>query len=176
VAAGPWTWDPKLSGGMIVEMLTHGFDLYNWYIGRPVRVYAAGNCTRRSNFHDNASVTISYENGAVVTVQGSWAAPDNYPTHKLELVGSEGAIYFEGGSFASGSSSYRLTLVDGKTAYSWENPGRGQAEKLRGYIDAIKSGNRKGIPTAVDGKLALEVALAAQLSLEGGGVVDLPLS
>lgn len=172
---GPWTWDASLSGGMIVEMLTHGFDLYNWYIGRPVRVYAAGNCTRRPNFHDNVSVTVTYENGAVVTVQGSWAVPDNYPTHKLELIGSEGAIYFEGGTFQS-MPSYRLTYVDGKVAQSWESAARGQAEKLRGYVDAIKSGDTSQIPTARDGRAALEVALAARKSMEDGRAIDLPLA
>ena len=173
---GPWTWDSSLSGGMIVEMLTHGFDLYNWYIGKPVRVHAAGNCTRRPGFVDMACVTVTYENGAVVSVQATWAAPDNFPTSKIELIGSKGAIYFEGGTFASASPMYRLTFVDGETAHSWENPGRGQTEKLRAYVDAIKSGDASGLPTVRDGRAALEVALAARKSIEEGCIVDLPLA
>lgn len=171
----PWAWKPDISGGLIIEMLTHGFDFFIWSLGPVERVYAQATCSGKvEGFNDNVAIICSHAGGATSTIHGSWSAPDNFPSHRLEVIGTDGALHTEGGSFAT-APMYRLVLTDGKTATAWDSMARGFVEKLQAFADAIRSGEQPQV-TPADGRAALEVALAAERSIQTGTPIELPLN
>ena len=74
-----WIYDRSKSGGMLVEKSCHHFDVFNWFTGsRPLSVYASGGQDvftepggQKSTIHDNAWVTVNFENGARAML-GEW--------------------------------------------------------------------------------------------------------
>jgi predicted dehydrogenase len=170
----PWAWKPEVSGGLIVEMLTHGFDFFIWSLGPVERVYAQATCSGKvEGFDDNVAIICSHKGGATSTIHGSWSAPDNFPSHRLEVIGTTGALHTEGGTFAT-APMYRLVLTDGTTATAWDSVARGFVEKLQAFSDAIRTGSEPEV-TPADGRAALEVALAAEKSIRTGSPIDVPL-
>lgn len=170
----PWAWDASISGGLILEMLTHGFDLFLWWLGPATRVYAQGvSSGKQPGFNDNVAIVINHGSAAVSTIQGSWSAPDNFPSHRIELIGSEGAVHTEGGSFKT-SPMYRLVHTDGEIATAWDSVARGFTEKLQAFVNAVRGDGELAVSVA-DARSALEVALAAEQSISSGEAVDLPL-
>lgn len=173
--ASPWAWDEKISGGLPIETLTHGFDFFCWCLGPVTRVYAQGSSSGKvKDFVDNVSIICTHVDGAVSTVQGSWSIPDNFPSHRFEIIGSKGGLHTEGGSFTTGPMS-RVVLTDGQTATVWESTARGFVEKLQAFTDAI----RKGTPSEVTpqhGRAAIEIGIAAEQSLRAGRAIELPVN
>lgn len=171
----PWAWEASVSGGMVVEMLTHGFDLLIWCLGPATRVYAQGSCSgHKPGFNDNVSIIINHASGVTSVVQGSWCAPDNFPSHRIEIIGDTGAVHTEGGTFGT-APMYRLVHTDGKVATAWESMARGFVEKLQAFTDAARTNTEPSV-TAADARAALEVALAAEQSIRTGLPVALPLT
>jgi len=170
----PWAWNVSVSGGMVVEMLTHGFDFFRWCFGPATRVYAQSTSSgTHAGFDDNAAIIVTHENGVTSTVHGSWTVPDNFPSMRFEIIGTMGALHTEGGSWAT-SPMYRLVLTDGTTATAWDSRARGFVEKLQAFADAVHAGAPPEV-TVADGRAALEIALAAEQSIRLGRAVALPL-
>jgi UDP-N-acetyl-2-amino-2-deoxyglucuronate dehydrogenase len=170
----PWAWNEEISGGLILEMLTHGFDMFLWWLGPAERVYAqAVSSGKTPGFNDNVSIIINHRGGAISTVQGSWIAPDNFPSHRVEVIGSEGGIHTEGGTFKT-APMYRLVHTNGEVAMAWDSMARGFTEKLQAFVDSINSGQAPDV-TVADARAALEVAIAAERSIDSGLAVELPL-
>lgn len=168
----PWAWKPELGGGIVVEMLTHGFDFFLWCLGPVRRVYAQGTSSGHvEGFVDNVSIIITHESGVTTAIQGSWSAPDNFPSHRLEVVGTKGALHTEGGTFAT-APMYRLVHTDGKVATAWDSMARGFVEKLQAFADAVRLEKAPEV-TPHDGRAALALALAADESLSKGIPIDM---
>jgi predicted dehydrogenase len=51
---------------------------------------------------------------------------------------------------------------------------RGFVEKLQAFADAVRSGDQPEV-TPADGRAALEVALAAETSIQTGTPIELPM-
>lgn len=165
-----WVWDPTLSGGLVVEMLAHGFDLFLWWLGPVTRVYAQGTCSGKvPGVHDNVAIVLTHASGATSTIQGSWSAPDNFPTHRIEVIGSHGGLHTEGGTYGT-LQMYRLVHTDGKVATAWESTARGFVEKLQAFADAVRTNTPPSV-TPADARAALELALAANESIRTGQAV-----
>jgi predicted dehydrogenase len=171
---GPWTWNEDISGGMIIEMLTHGFDMFMWYFGEIETVTAEGIDGLNKGFHDNVSILLKFSSGVVGVIQGSWTAADLFPTAKTEVIGTEGSIYVNGGTFRS--PLYELTLCKGSKAITSAYPGKGHAEKIEYMVESILKDRPLEYCTTKQGRAALEVAIAAKISLAEHHPVNLPLS
>src|SRR6266704_2968710 len=89
--------DPALSGGLIIDMAIHDFDLARWLIGSEVvRVSAEGTlliCEQLKAVGDidNAVINLSFANGALGNIEVSRNAFYGYDI-RTEVLGSEGAI------------------------------------------------------------------------------------
>jgi inositol 2-dehydrogenase len=95
--------DPAHSGGLIVDMGIHEFDLARWLMSSEVEhVSAEGSLLvceelRRVGDIDNATVNLRFASGALGNVDLSRTAPYGYDI-RSEVLGSEGAVRVGGGS------------------------------------------------------------------------------
>ncbi len=95
----PWLASSKATGGRgsLLEHSVHIADLSQWYVGhRPSSVYAirAKNLSNSFEVEDNFDLLVTYPNGAVATIDGSYCRPSSGRTDDLilKIVGSRGEI------------------------------------------------------------------------------------
>src|SRR5690606_35540021 len=88
-----WLADPARSGGALLDLLVHDFDLMNWLLGPPASVMAFGRQGENGGW-DHVEANLRYAaHPAVVHVHGSQLLPEGFPfTAGLHVVGSAGAI------------------------------------------------------------------------------------
>jgi predicted dehydrogenase len=96
---GDWIQDSRYSGGSLVDMNSHHFDLMNWWANsRPARVSGfGGNDVVRvvNNEHeviDHASVSFEYENGVRGGLLLCMFSPNTGESLEMGVMGSEGMI------------------------------------------------------------------------------------
>ncbi|QIG43381.1 Gfo/Idh/MocA family oxidoreductase [Nocardioides anomalus] len=164
-----WLRDPDRSGGPLVDLAIHSFDYLTWVSGaRPVRVHAVGSAGA-DGVVDYAVATVRYDTGALAVVETSWAHPAGHGLElTTELTGSDGRITWDYDSTAVGS--VKLAGAAPRTISQLGN--RGFVAEVAAFLDAVEDGGPSPVQ-AEDGRLALEVALAAVESLRTRRVVHL---
>jgi len=178
-----WQWDPKRGGGVILDIGVHVTDLFQWFFeSQPIEVYAIARSVRRAAIaaesFDHAFIICKFESGAVGFAETSWAYPEGFGGSfyaQLDVIGTEGKI-----QYTDKDSNPMVTFASGKgceypryfrfmstTEYAFE-------EEIHHFVrcvldDSEPTGGRQFA------RVALEMALAAQLSAEQGRPVRLPL-
>jgi scyllo-inositol 2-dehydrogenase (NAD+) len=112
--------DPADTGGFLLDMAVHDYDIAGWMLGqRPVRVSA----TRQGLVHprllragdlDNASVTIEFDGGGIATTHISRTCSFGHDI-RTEIVGSEGSVFV--GNGAGGASG--VSVLDARSAHQF---------------------------------------------------------
>jgi len=165
------------SGGLILDMGIHDFDLARWLMGSEVeRVYSEGGCLVYPELGDvgdidNAVVNLRFANGAVGNVDVSRNAVYGYDI-RTEVLGSKGGLLI-------GKSRFNPVLVmtrDGVTHDTvpnfMERFGDAYAAEIRDFIGCIQEGREPGV-SGEDARLATAIGLAATRSLDEGRPVML---
>jgi len=115
--AEPWRLDAAVAGGgFLMDMGTHRFDLFNYFVGSPSRVLGVvGTQSLDTVVDDVASVAMEFADG----VQGSASFHWNCPVGRdeLEIVGTEGILTTD-----SLSGAGRLTLETRAGRELWALP------------------------------------------------------
>lgn len=115
--AEPWRLDAAVAGGgFLMDMGTHRFDLFNYFVGSPQRVLGiVGTQSLEAEVDDVASIAMQFADG----VQGSAAFHWNCPLGRdeLEIVGTEGILTTD-----SLSGAGRLVLETSKGRELWALP------------------------------------------------------
>jgi len=95
---GAWRQDPATGGGgSLIDMGGHCIDLLEMFFGRIARVSCfIYNSVHSYKSEDSATAMLSFENGALATVDTFFCIPDNSSKNVLELYGSKGSILAEG--------------------------------------------------------------------------------
>ena len=178
VALTPWFHDESMSGGILVDTLTHGVDMLNWYFGPVARVGAfrtsSGHRPPNSELvfaNDNVAMIAQYNRGTVATLRTSWATTPTYPMLMLDIVGTKGTIKLDSPSAAVSYQRLELFGTDGTQV--WENAGRGHAEKQRYFVDVVSGREKHRLSTPVDARSALAVTLAGWKAAKTGTIVAL---
>lgn len=165
---------------------THDIDFTLWCLEprKPVRVYSqvAWGARRDQGVPDTQVIVITMNDGVTVTIGAGWSLPPGYPnfsTTWIEFIGTDGALIMD----ASHKDIVLNTMSDGVRFPLSTMPGE--------YVDHVYAGpmERETIhfleavaydrPVMVDPRLArltMEVYIAADLSVETGQVVELPLT
>jgi predicted dehydrogenase len=90
---GTWAMD---GGGALMNQAIHVIDLFRWFLGTPVEVYAwSGQLAHeRIEVEDTAVAVVRFENGALGTVHGSTAA---YPgaSRRIQVHGDRGSAIMD---------------------------------------------------------------------------------
>ncbi|MBA2720495.1 MAG: Gfo/Idh/MocA family oxidoreductase [Chloroflexi bacterium] len=170
--------DPTVSGGIMVDMGIHEFDLARWLMDdEVVEVHAYGSTYAHPELAtvgdvDSAVVNLRFANGATGTVE--LARNTTYGEDvRTEVLATKGSVWVGLLSATQGAASGGLTpgsiAVDAlDTAIPRFE--RGLAAQARGFVQAIRD-DRPVAVTGSDGRAAFAIAVAAGRSLRDGGTV-----
>lgn len=87
------TW-AKAGGGLLMNQISHELDLIRWLFGEPQEVSAVlSNQFGRCELDDIASISMTYKNGLVVTIQASLNQPHSHAVK--QVVGENGALFIQ---------------------------------------------------------------------------------
>lgn len=167
--------NPKSSGGMLLDMGIHDFDLARWFMGEVAAVYTAGGTLAYPELAtvgdiDNAVVSLRFADGRLGVVDLSRNGVYGYDI-ATELLGTEGTLRI-------GYLRETPLLVMKKNQVShdtvphfMERFAAAYTAQLRDFARNVLQG-RPAPVTVDDGIAALRIALAARESHQRGRPVD----
>ena len=172
--------NPAHSGGLVVDMGIHDFDLARWLMSSEVeRVSAEGNllaCDQLAAFGDidNAVINLRFTNGSIGNVDLSRNARYGYDV-RTEVLGTDGALVVGG---LTEPAVDGVQLLAPAAASTDETPffvrrfAAAYTAEIEYFVDCLEHGN----PPSVGGKdalAAIEIAQAATQSWQTGRPVAL---
>jgi predicted dehydrogenase len=169
-----WFLDPALSGGAVLDLSVHDFDVMNWVLGTPKTVYGRGREFRPGLWNDiHAEVDYGTASGFV---EGSEFMPEGYPFSCGLKVLCEGGIaefsFRAGGvSVEMGGGSSLVVHEPGKAYPLTPKPGDAYQNQTEYFVAHVRDGRQPAHGTAEQAKLAVRTANAARESFETGKVV-----
>ncbi len=168
--AGGWFADYEMSGGVTLDMVIHDFDWLLWTFGPAERVYAVG-APDRMPLLDYSLTTIRFKSGAIAHAEGSWADLGVFRT-EFEIAASGGLIKHDSTEMATLTIQTRGAQEGLAAVQVPESPAPKSPYLLEDehFVECILEGKQPDI-TPQEAQAALELALAACESIEGGGKV-----
>lgn len=179
-----WFSDLSMSGGMVVDLMVHDFDIACSLLGVPQTVTAWG-AKPPSGDWKHVHVLITFAGGGKAHVVGSHLMPPAYPfTSSVRVVGEQGAAEYRctaGGTSVTDSAAMpspliyysaegvRYPLEEGVAADPY-------ARQLAYFIGCVRENRAVERGTPLQAKTALAVALAARQSLATGTSVGIELT
>ncbi len=157
--------DPAHSGGLILDMAIHDFDLARWLMGSEVeRVTAEGSLLvceqlREVGDIDNAVINLRFSNGALGNVEVSRNAFYGYDI-RTEVLGSEGAITIGQHQQTPVLLLNRAGAHHDVVPYLIERFGDAYRQQIQHFVDCIRDGQTP-LVGGHDALAALEIGLAA---------------
>ncbi|MGC8927971.1 MAG: Gfo/Idh/MocA family protein [Myxococcota bacterium] len=182
----PWFFKRETAGGgIMMDMGCHAIEFARWFLNKPKvkSVYAQVNLVlhkKITKLDDNVIILIEFENGVIANLEASWALKGGMDS-VMECYGTEGVIYADllrGGGIKCFSE--RGFTNDPKESRGWTFPEydwnyqNGYPQEMQHFVDCILY-NKKPIESAEDGKVVLEIMIAAYLSAATGRKIEFPL-
>ena len=163
-----WFGDPKLSGGMVVDLHIHDTDFTIHLFGRPRSVFSHG-LVRKGQVQ---SIRTVYDHGAKGPLLSSEAGWINAPGLAFEH-GYD--AYFEKATIQFNSSHCPVPRVYGLRSTRNLSLPRGDAfqKEIQAAVDSVRSGRVHPLLSPVSAATSLEVCLAEQKSALMGRKVRL---
>lgn len=160
--------DPKASGGLIVDMGIHDFDLARMFVGEVGNVYSTGGALAYPEMKsigdiDNAIVNLVFENGTLGVVQLSRNAVFGYDI-RTEIWGTQGSLqigYFRHTPILVMTKGGITHDVVPHFMQRFENAYLAQ---IQNFVESVQMGSEPSISGA-DAVAALQISLAATESL-----------
>jgi scyllo-inositol 2-dehydrogenase (NAD+) len=169
--------DPSKSGGLILDMGIHDFDLARWLMGSEVaRVSVEGTLQVCDTLQavgdiDNALVNLRFVNGALGNVEVSRNAFYGYDI-RTEVLGSEGAINIGVYQHTPVLLLTRNGAQHDITPYLMERFGPAYQAEMQHFAECLREGRSPAVGGA-DALAAFEIGLAATRSQQEGRPVTL---
>ncbi|HEV2107736.1 MAG TPA: inositol 2-dehydrogenase [Thermomicrobiales bacterium] len=160
--------DPAKSGGLIVDMAIHDFDLARWLMGQEVeRVSAEGGTLVCEDLRDvgdidNALINLRFAGGGLGNVEVSRNAFYGYDI-RTEVLGSEGALTIGAYQQTPLLLLNRSGAHHDVTPYLMERFGDAYRAQIDGFVRSLRDGTSPTV-TGSDGLAALAIAVAATRS------------
>jgi len=173
-----WFFEPDLSGGgAVMDHTVHLADLMRWYTKSEVRtVYTeiGKNIHSDVKVEDNALTLVTFENGVIGSIDGSWSRPKPFYTWggvAMEILGTEGIIQAD-------AFRQNINVVESNPPndrLEWHYWGCDtDKEMIKDFVDSILE-DREPRASGFDGRQGVEITLAAYESAKKGAEVTLPL-
>jgi len=167
--------DPKSSGGMIIDMGIHDFDLARWFMGDVRTVHAVGGTLAYPELKtvgdlDNAIVSLVFADGRLGVVDLSRNGIYGYDI-STELLGTAGTLRI---GYLRETPIFVMTknsVAHDTVPYFMERFAGAYTAQLQNFAENVLAGTPPPI-TLDDGIEALRVAVAAYRSYETGKPVD----
>ena len=171
-----WFLNPAWSGGAVLDLCVHDFDVLNWVFGAPKSVYARGR-ELKPGLWNNIHAAVDYGNSEGF-VDGSEFMPEGYPfTAALRVLCEGGVVEFVfragGVSVEMGGTNSLVVYEPGKSYALDAKPGDAYENQASYFVDCVRNGHTPNAGTAAQARLAVLCAEAARRSLESGAVVGL---
>ncbi len=95
---GVWRQDPRTGGGgALIDMASHLLDLLEFFVGPIKRLTAlTGHLIHDYRSEDASTILLEFRCGAHATIDCFWCIPDEASRTRLEVYGSQGAVFTEG--------------------------------------------------------------------------------
>jgi myo-inositol 2-dehydrogenase/D-chiro-inositol 1-dehydrogenase len=178
--APPTVENLRTTGGMFRDQTIHDFDMARYFAPDIVEVFATGSqlfddgAEQTSDF-DTAMVTMRTSSGVQISITNSRHSSIGYD-QRIEIFGGEGML--EVGNAGTSLVSYsNATAVKTTTPYQHfflERYSEAYLEELREFSRLVR-GEESRCSTFADGRAALLLADAAELSAREGRVVRVDL-
>jgi UDP-N-acetylglucosamine 3-dehydrogenase len=171
-----WFTDPSLSGGAVLDLSVHDFDVLNWVLGAPKSVFGRGQEVRPGLWNDiHASIDYGGANGFV---EGSELMPQGYPfTCGLKVICEGGVAEFMfragGVSVEMGGGSSLLVHETGKAYPLVAKPGDAYQNQIGYFVACVRDSRPPVLGTPEQARLAVRTANAVRQSFETGVVVPI---
>lgn len=165
---------------------THDLDFAFWLLSprTPVRVYSQVAWGARKELHgvpDTQYITITMDDGVVVSIGAGWSLPPGYPNFAstwIEVIGTDGALIMDAThkdivlNTVSDGVRFPLSTMPGEYVdHTYAGPM--ERETLH-FLEAVAY-DRDVMVDPRTARQTMEVYLAADLSAERNQVVELPL-
>ena len=160
------------SGGLIVDMGVHDFDLARWLMDSEVeRVSSEGACLAFPELSevgdiDNAVVNLRFVNGAVGNIDMSRNAVYGYDI-RTEVLGTQGSLWIGYLQQTATLVLNRQGVTHDTVPYFMERFGTAYAEEIRVFCRHIVENTEPEV-TGEDARAATVIGIAATLSLDEG--------
>jgi predicted dehydrogenase len=178
-------WEPNLeyarievSGGLLLDMAIHDFDLARWMMGSEVRrVSTEGNNMlfpqlSKAGDIDNAVVNLTFDSGAIGNIEASRTGTYGYDI-RTEIVGTRGALFIgpieDSSHVVAGRDGFRREAIRDFEARFLDSYRLEMSE----FIDCVAEGRAPECGLR-EGILSLQIALAARESLLSRSPVEIP--
>ena len=161
-----YKWMINKGGGPLIDSAVHDFDLLRWYSGSEAeRVYAGGRYLKKNIVYpDHVNVIVTMKNGVIGYIEHSWGYWKASHT-VFHVVGEKGVIIRE-------DKVTKVVTEEGIETFETPSDEDRFKIQLESFARAIR-GEGEVRATGLDGKLALEIALAALKSIKTGKVVKI---
>ncbi|MFD9901633.1 Gfo/Idh/MocA family protein [Mesorhizobium sp. NPDC059025] len=179
VPSADWFYDPKIGGGVLIDSLSHTFDLFRWYNGDFATVYASGGAfvldgAKRYGTADNVMAHFRFRNGTIGNLYGSWTS--GYGDLTVQVYGTNGTISIDLMEKQGGSFYIRNRRNESSRPQGWSNMGilwkYGYQGEARHFINTLL-GKAKPMPTGEEGREAIRALLLASKSMRTGKIMKL---
>ncbi len=164
------------SGGLIMDMGVHDFDLARWLMGSEVeRVQSEGGCLvypelKEVGDIDNAMINLKFANGALGNIDVSRNAVYGYDI-RTEVLGSEGGLLIGKLQQTATLLMTRQGVTHDTVPYFMERFGEAYSAEIRDFVRCILE-NRPPSVTGQDARRATAIGIAATRSLDEGRMVE----
>ena len=169
--------DPSQSGGLILDMAIHDFDLARWLMGSEVeRVSAEGTllvCEQLQHVGDidNAVVNLRFASGALGNVEVSRNAFYGYDI-RTEVLGSEGAVTIGTHQHTPVVLLTRNGAQHDTVPYLMERFGDAYRAQIQHFADCLRTGKPPSVG-GTDALAALKIGIAATRAYQTSRIVTL---
>jgi predicted dehydrogenase len=163
-----WMLDPAKSGGVLVDMMIHDFDIVAAVLGPARRVRAS------SAAGDKHFELLLDHDGGPSAVEGSHAMPPSYPfTAGLRVLCEHGVLEHRFVAGAGDEVDAAVSSVLGihpaaGDATTFSEPGDPWGAQIAHFLDCIASRGEPVDGSFAQARAALAVALAARAAVESG--------
>jgi predicted dehydrogenase len=169
-----WKFDENGTKGIVVENMVHAFDLMRYFFGDIRSIFAEGDTFAYSGttLPDSAILVARFENGAIGGIGGGCTSDQRITREYLDM-------HFENGiTQVSGmlDQPYHLRILMREESVQEEHDYAGSdgiREEVRHFIDCVRE-NKEPASTGMDGRKALEIALATIESVKKHILITFP--
>ena len=159
----------KVSGGLMMDMMIHDFDMCRFLLGEVAEVYAIGDvkidpAIGEAGDIDTAKVMLRFENGVIGTIENSRQAVYGYD-QRVEVFGSKGA------ATTGNWHPNAVTISDGQSVrrdlplhFFVERYSESYAAEMIAFVEALE--NDAPVPVVGnDGRVPVLMAMAGMRSM-----------
>lgn len=176
----PWMYDIKKSNGPLAEVNSHDIDTLRWFTGSEFKtIYAMGANYRCPDakqdfpdFYDNVILAAGFENGMQGMIDGAQGVLYGYDA-RVEILGTRGCIFLgktrERPITVCRSDMHRYEAFTNSWRFLFKDA---YLEEDMDFVDCILT-DREPKVTGYDGKMAVKVVNAGNLSMSTGQIVTI---